>query len=442
MLGLLVLVIVTLVFLAYLNYLAGSKALLYPPLVFCAVWAADLILILCADDFFYPLRAQTLFVFLCGAITFSLGSWLALGWQMHSQPQSAQDHRSISWLLVLVIAAAPFYYRWLTGLASDQNSGASLLMLTRMTTEEMVGKSTAFTLFGTLVEISRIVAMMAFYERGRHPKRAALAVLVALVLSALLGQKYGPISLIVALFAIHWLKVRRFNWRFAIVMLLIAVTFAGGLLFYVQVGDKPFSEKLIAVSHLFVLYAAGGPVGFDRVIRQPNIVPQFNPLSVYYLRIVRKLGGHVEVPEVAEFVSIGPYGLVDNVYTIYWSYLDLGYFGSVLVIGLIGFLVTLVYRRALSGGPMPVMLYAMLLYGVIFSTFNENFVSSLYFLAKLSALTWAVYHLPRLVHNEIAKARRIGRYGSQVDREAGSCRDRGQDTSSGIDGRARIASNA
>ncbi len=393
----LLLTILTLFLLAFVNYKLGGRALLYPPVVFCAMWAFDLFLVWAAKDFFYPMLPETLFIFLSGAFVFSVGCWVVIllpELKFPAKPALRESSNQIITLLVLIVAAGtPFFYRWLSGLVAASGGTGAFLLLARMSVVEEMGKSVAFIIFGTLIDLSFIIALVAFYEREGHPKRALLAITLSLGMGILLGQKVGPLSLVVGLICIDWIKTRRINWKFVTVMLVIFVAATVTIEFYVHLGGDSLQDKMVPIFQNFVLYASGGIVGFDRVVREPNIVPGINPIYVTYLRILRRLGGHVEIPEVADFISIGPHSLTNNVYTMYWEYLFLGYFGAILFTGLIGLLLTLIYKRALQGGRFCILLYAVLFRGVVFSPFTDYFLMA-YFFLKVLVVSWLIYALP------------------------------------------------
>jgi oligosaccharide repeat unit polymerase len=393
------LLLTTLIFsvLAFVNHRLGGKALMYPPVAFCAMWAFDLFLVWAVGDFFYPMQAKTLGIFLCGGLVFSLGCWAAILLPESNPPAKPAFHpssdRIITFLVLIVIIGVPFFCRWIFGLVSTSGGTGTFLLLARMSVIEEMGKNLTFTLFGTLTEIAFIVALMAFYERVHHPKRAVLAITVSLGMGILLGQKIGPLSLVVGMICIEWIRTRRINWKFLVVLLLIFIAATATIEFYVHLGGDSPQEKIVPIVQSFALYASGGMIGFDRVVREPNIVPGINPLYVIYQRILRRLGMYEQIPEVAEFVTIGPQSLVDNVYTMYWEYLFLGYLGAILFTGLIGFLLTLIFKRAMQGGKICIFLYAVLFRGVIFAPFTDYFLN-LYFLFKVLILAWLVYSLP------------------------------------------------
>src|ERR1041385_8004845 len=390
----LALTILALCLLTAINYKFARKALLYPALVFSAVWTLDLALLAVSGNLFYPVLPETLVIFLCGVLAFSVGCWLAIlpATTTAARPAEfqASSNRIITVLLSVVIVIAPFYYRWLSHLVADGDN-SPFLLLVRAATQEMMGKSAAFTFFGTVSELSRIVAMMAFWERDKHPRRSTLAITVALVMCGITGQKSGPLMLVISLVCIDWIKTRRLRWKLLVVMALIMVGVATMVEFYVHIGGGSFSENIGSVFRMFVLYGSGGLVGFDRVVRQPNIIPQFNPIYVTVLRIVRRLGGQADIPEVADFVNVGANGFQDNVYTMFWSYLDFGYVGMLITVAVLGFIVTLIYKRAISKYHMFVFLYATLAFSVVFSIFTEYFVSMFYYLLKVCLVSWVVY---------------------------------------------------
>jgi len=118
----LLLTILTLFLLAFVNYKLGGRALLYPPVVFCAMWAFDLFLVWAAKDFFYPMLPETLFIFLSGAFVFSVGCWVVIllpELKFPAKPALRESSNQIITLLVLIVAAGtPFFYRWLSGLVA------------------------------------------------------------------------------------------------------------------------------------------------------------------------------------------------------------------------------------------------------------------------------------------------------------------------------------
>jgi oligosaccharide repeat unit polymerase len=396
------LTILILSLLAVVNYRIGSKKLFYPPVVFCSIWAADLILIWLAGDFFYPLSPATLFIFSCGGLTFSLGSWLTFFWpqgestEIHHLPKSS--NQIISILVLLIVAAIPFGYHWMTSFASGYD--VNFLMAARFALLDVENEvDTGSVLFNNLATLSIIVAMIAFCEDAQGKKRSFIAFVFALAMNLMTGGRAGTTALILSLLCIDWLKTHRLRWKPLMVLVLIFVITFGTISIYVQKGaaraDASLLENIVPVVQGFVLYAAGGPICFDRVIRDPNIIPHNWRIDRFFLQTVNKLGGRFEVPsQHVQFVSVGPNSSSQNIYTFYFAYLDFGYIGMMGVVFCLGFLISLCYRKALSGSQIWVLVYSTLFAGLMVSIFGEGLFNNGNFLFKLYALSWLIYRFP------------------------------------------------
>jgi oligosaccharide repeat unit polymerase len=160
-------------------------------------------------------------------------------------------------------------------------------------------------------------------------------------------------------------------------------------------ADASVGDNLVPVVHAFVDYAAGGLSAFSQVVEHPNVISHnwqiYNPA----LLILNHLGAHFEVPGAnAEFISIGPEGLTTNVYTIYFAYIDFGWFVAMLFLCGIGFVVSWVYLRAMAGSKILTVLYTYFFAAIVLSTFSDYFFMGLNFSAKLVAVSWIVYGLP------------------------------------------------
>ena len=93
-------------------------------------------------------------------------------------------------------------------------------------------------------------------------------------------------------------------------MFLSLVIIAGAMAIAIEKGearaDAPLAENLVPVFQGFVLYAAGGLVAFDRVVREPNVIPHNWQITTPLLLLANKLGAHFDIPVVhAEFVDVG-----------------------------------------------------------------------------------------------------------------------------------------
>jgi oligosaccharide repeat unit polymerase len=395
----LLLAIVILVSMALVNYRLEQK-LLYPPVVFCSVWAADLLLVWLVGDLFFPLSDKSLVIFCCGGLSLSLGSCLALLSTERDATTNISAKASNAFLnaLVLVVACSgPFVIYSIVELASNLRT-ASILLAARMATVDAYASGEAPTLLFGLLTLSIIVAMISSLERGRGGKRSFLAIVLALGFNILTGSRAALFGLILSLIAIGWFRNQRIRWKPLILMVLTLTVSFAAIAIYVQNGevraDASLSENLSPVAELLALYAAGGIVGFDQVVRQPNIIPHNWQITKFFFETANKFGGRFDVPDLhAGYVSVGPH-LSGNVYTMYFAYLGMGYVGMMLTVFFIGFIVGLFYRKALQGSKTAILIYSFLFGALLLSPFNENFFMGLNYSTKIFAVCWVVYGLP------------------------------------------------
>lgn len=383
--------------LAVINYKFAGGALLHPAFVFCALWAFDLFLIWAVGDLFFPLLPETLGYLLCGALMFSAGCFAASSVSSDTPYMKGMlgrtSDRILTALVVIVAVGTPFFCRWVLQLVNDYGGSQSFLFLARTSIMNETGTSWAFTGFGTLSDVAVIVAIIAFYERKNNPLRATVAVIAAFLMQILLAKKEGAFTLVVGLICVEWMRIRRVNWRIFVAAVLVFVLIASVVELYVHIGGDSLAENVVPIANNLALYASGGIVAFDRVAREPNIIPRVNLFKDLYLRVLRKMGYHEEIIDNAEFVSIGPDN-TDNVYTMYWSYQIFGYVGALALTALLGFVVMLVYRKAVSGSPVWIVFYAVhLLRGILLGTFNDHFLVP-YFIFEALGVSWLVYSFP------------------------------------------------
>jgi len=398
----LLLTILILSTLTAVNYRIGRGLLLFPPTVFCLFWTLDLILVWLAGNFFYPLSSESLVFFICGAFIFSCGAWLALVCPLNKLSSDSalpkSSNRPLSVLTALIVVSVPFCYYWIVGFSAGLGSNL-LLSARRALIEEMDEPDAATSLFNNIVGLSMMVALLAFHERAKGGKRSFLAIVASLALNLLSGGRSGIVALLIGLFCIDWIKTRRIRWKPLAAIALTFVLAFGMMAVYLQKGDArtdaPIAENAVPVLNGFVLYAAGGLVAFDRVLRQPNIVPHNWQINRFFLQTMNKIGGRFVVPALAaDYVTVGPDYLLTNVYTFYFAYIDLGPVGMMSVISFISFIITIFYRRAIGGSRVSTLLFSALLGGLILSVFNESLLFNLNFLLKLWLFSWLFYRLP------------------------------------------------
>ena len=186
----LLLTILTLALLAILNYRLGGNVPVYPPVVFCSAWAAGLALLGLAGDFFYPLSPETLFIFLSGAVAFSVGSTLGLFWPLarHDLRQAAPhppSYRVLNVLVLLALCGFPLAIIWMMRQVAAHPAGnfvtsAGLTML-----DQSLQENVGFRAYGNLVTLASIAAFISFCEYERNRARAVVATGFSAIISDL-----------------------------------------------------------------------------------------------------------------------------------------------------------------------------------------------------------------------------------------------------------------
>src|SRR5689334_6584221 len=125
--------VLSLALLGGVNYLLERRCL-YPPVVFCVVWALDIALVGFSGTIFYSLSDKTLTIFCGGAITFSVGAALALfatQSRRREQPSTQIPGKALNVLFWLVLLSAPFTCLYIIQIASSFKA-ATMLLAARM----------------------------------------------------------------------------------------------------------------------------------------------------------------------------------------------------------------------------------------------------------------------------------------------------------------------
>jgi len=389
--------IVGLLLLLYINYRIGGRVPVYPPVAFCAVWAAALFLLWAAGNYFLPLSDQTLAIFTCGCIVFSVGSFVVLVFAhkpLRNESFPCSSSRILNLLLVFCVLALPFYVRWIVGLGSD-SSAVTLLQAVRDATVDLWGTPPGYTLFMNLATLARILALFAYFEGG--PIRKAFAVSLSVVFDLLMGTRSPVITLLLSLVFLEWLRRRRLPWKVLLSLVLLFIVAFSFIAIEVGKGDArpnaPLTENVTAIGRGFIEYAAGGLVAFDQVVRRPNIIPHNTQIDRFFVETLNKLGAHFKLQDDYDtWINIGP--SLFNVYTLYLSYIDFGYVGMMAMLFLLGIVITRFYQGAISGSRIAAFIYSTLFAGLFLSIFSEAFFMAINFLVKLCVVYWLIYRFP------------------------------------------------
>jgi oligosaccharide repeat unit polymerase len=201
---------------------------------------------------------------------------------------------------------------------------------------------------------------------------------VALAGGVLSTGRTPVMMLIVALTCVQLMISDRHRFwhalQFARVPIFIFLCLYFGLVFLDK--DTSSYEGGIAGIILFFLvaYIVGPMAAFDYVLRHPqDYAGTSNHTFKFFLSVASTLHlvQWVPPPLYDVFVYV-PYPT--NVYTIYkFFYLDFGFYGMLAAITLIGFLQTLLYRKARTGSVLGLYFFSLTLYALIVSVFDDSY---------------------------------------------------------------------
>ena len=219
-------------------------------------------------------------------------------------------------------------------------------------------------------------------------------------------------SLTMSLVCIDWINNRRLRWRPLAAMLLSLMLIFGAMAIALQKGearaDATLAENFVPVAEGVVLYAGGGIVAFDRVVRDPSSVPHNWQITRVFFQVANNLGARLEVPPLhAEYADVGPDGLSQNVYTMYFAYYDLGIAGMMLTVAVLGFAATLLYRKALKGDKVLTIVYGFVFGSLLLSPYSETLFMGLNFGVKIWAIAWLVYEGPSRIRQLVSFLGRV-----------------------------------
>ena len=391
--------ILILALLAVGNFLL-SKKVLFPPVVFCSVWAADLVIVWLAGDFFYKIR-YALTLYCLGAFVFSIGAAACLVFRLRG-PRSVAccNQRLLSCMVGLTVVSVPFLYRWISSGTDVHGFSGTIFALARqfMLTTQEEGGGFQFTLYSNLAAFSIPVAMLAFAESEYSKKRAAVAIVASVAMNVLIGGRAGLAILVLCCFCIHVLTGHKITIKSLAVLVLSGAFILGVMAVVLSKGDTAtssgLSETASAVKDQAYLYVAGGAVGFDDIVNRPSVIPHNWNIWRFPLQLASALGFKTEIPPLhAEYDALGPHGLIGNVYTLYFAYVDLGTIGTLGVLMFLGAICGFYFSRAIAGHRVSLMVYAMMFSGLALSISGEYFFMGIPFLVRTASLTWIAYDL-------------------------------------------------
>lgn len=398
--------VLTLAMLAVVNALI-ARSLLYPPVIFSALWSGLLFALALSSRSFYPISQETLMVYLVGAFVFSLGA-LVVSWLLKdfSAPAPAVSPRRRDFVrgvlnagIVFLILMLPLYWGHLKQLSMISGQTG---FWTGLRFQTSYGYGGGLGIYSYLVALSRFLALTAFYEKdgSRSSRwRAYILVGLALIYDLLLVARLGALLLIFGLAAISWLKAGKITGKSVAAAALVILLIFGGVAVVLGKGgslDRSITANAYGILKTLRLYTLGGLAAFDQVVRAPLNFEDFRISTFrFFMAVANFFGANLDVPRYNVLYTWTP--APTNVYTIYFSYfLDFGWAGVAMIMFFLGGAAALIYRSAIRGNPQGAILYAVLVAALMVSNANEGFFTSLSYWIQAVVFTYLLYRWPPL----------------------------------------------
>lgn len=381
-----------------MNWAIG-RSLVYPGVALSGIWLLEFVVQIFARGVLYPVTWEALTIFVVGAVCFTAGAVIGNGGLHRVPPRSrlSADYRSdraILWIFVVIlIIGVPLYLDQVRAFTSATLFSPVFFVQVRQGFLQQAATLNRAPLVDNLVVLSSIAALVAYAMTDGARRSRVLVwglVILAVFYNLLTASKAGAVTLVVALFAMHVVLRRRVPVRF-LLLAFVAVLVLFGM---VTVGRVEASgqhltllQSVAATWNEFLVYFSGGPVGFSIYLDHPDLVPAVWSPWRFFERSANYFGHYFDVPNPnAQFVDVGP-GIPLNVYTAYFSYYPV--YGLSGVVGFmlgLGWLSASIYRRALSGSLVWLVVYGVVFSGILMTIFSESLLSSLNFVIKLALI--------------------------------------------------------
>ena len=379
-----------------------GKSMLYPPAVFCILWAALLAALALSSDVFYPLSLKGMGMVAAGAASLSLGGLVRVLVPHRPRPprpdfslrQARFTGRVLNAGLAAMIVVAPFYWRHLQGIRSASLYGDFWRGVREQTSTGVSGLGW----YANFVGIASFLSLMSVYhdDGTRKARLRSMAVVgVTLAYHLVTGARFGALLTLFGLLAVSWLRRRRINWKlWSASILLFAVIFGLPAILLQKGGSvhQTLFENASGVLRSLQIYTLGGLVALDQTIDDPSLFTPRTSLR-FFFALGRSLGLDVDVPSIVLPYTLTPTAC--NVYTIYGSYYaDFGWTGVIAIMLLLGYVLTALYLGAARGRPESVILYGIAFAGLLMSCAGDTFLIALSYWIQAGAFIVFVYRWP------------------------------------------------
>lgn len=413
--------------LTVLNYRL-SRSVLYPPFIFCFMWVVDTFLYSLHLVRLDRVHEETFLVICSGALLFTLGGVLAklvpgalirtrfvlIGQHLRPLADPLRTRWIKYFLMVLVVIGTLYVLHVVMGLAA-YGTGSNFLARARNAGTSSSAPSDEHSFILPYVILWAIYLSVLFQLEERDKTFWLMAVL-AFIASILSGDRTHLLLMISAVTGMYLLKNDRLTFRSALRFIRWPALFFILLwvaLIFVNKDTSGFGSSVAGVAELFLVsYIVGPTAALDYFLRhQAEYAGAPEHTFKFFLTIASSLHliHYTPPPTFDTFVQV-PFPT--NVYTVYKFYIaDFGLYGALGTMLVIGFLHTLLYRKARTGSKLAMYFFSLTLFPLILVIFDDQYsafgsyidillVGSLYFFIRSERMLG----LPKLSQRRIRES--------------------------------------
>ena len=401
------------VFIAVLAMLCWfhSRSLLFPPVVFCSVWAVVLIALALSGDAFYALSDLTLFLctlsclaFSAGGIGFSClqreGKLRQIGFK--SAQKGVWTLRTVDALFIVFAVLYPFYW---TRLAAIGQGSVGLYLLQAVRTEMVqgdTGSSAGLGIFSYVLFTSILITLIVTTETCRlHLPKGRLFLWIALTMAYNIptGARLGSLEVMFGVFAIFAFVKGRFPFVAALSIgtcVLFIFTVASVVLGKGGSLENSPLENVDGVTKSLQVYALGGIVACDQLLQHSPVRTDKAPSLHFFFEVGSALGLNSQAPPLRRREVSTPW--TTNVYSIYYDYLqDFGWVGTSIIFFSLGAAMASLHWLAATGRPEAITLLGLGCSYLVLTCAGDPFIVGLSACIQSVVFVLLIYNLVPLL---------------------------------------------
>lgn len=362
------------------------RSVLYPPFLFSLMWLIDLTLHAFHFIDIYPLHSQTLSVIAIGAALYSAGGFCSflvphkvISTRITLIGLPKNDGRGIKLLVTaIVLAGVCFSIRSAMQVAASSGAGGLFFAAARNASIQDINAGRSGTSWVSYVGTWSIFAAVLF-QAERTDRLSWIATGIAFISSLLSGGRTSLLSLFASLTCIYLIRTKRErfikSFRFARWPILAFVLLFGGLIFLNKNTSTVAGKGILAIAGTSVTqYILGPTAALDQVLQHlRDYQGASNHTFQFFMRIASALhiASYTPPPTLDEWIFV-PFAT--NVYTYYkFIIVDFGVPFALLLTGIVGFVHTLLFRKAHTGSILGLYIFALSMYSVFMVIFDDAY---------------------------------------------------------------------